>query len=420
MRTRIEVISMNVEPATCNEQRWLSIVGIGEDGAEGLSSVARRLIKSAELVVGGARHLELAGDLIQGRRLAWPSPMSDGLSEVKRHRGRPVAVLASGDPFHFGVGKQLLEFVAAEEFVCLPQPSAFSLAAARMGWSLQDVALVTLHGRALPGIIRHLQPGARILALSWDGATPAKLAELLNTHRMGQSRISVLEAMGGPRERIRRARAANFGVEEIVPLNTIAIEVIAEPEAPIIALAPGLDDALFENDGQLTKREIRAVTLSSLEPRHGELLWDVGLGAGSIAIEWLLRHPSLGAVGVEARSDRADRAARNAAVLGVPELKIVQGRAPQALAGLVRPDAVFVGGGMMDDGVFEAVWAALRPRGRLVANAVSLETEARLADYFQRFGGDLVRLQVARADKVGSMFGWRPAMPVTQWRVRKP
>jgi precorrin-6B C5,15-methyltransferase / cobalt-precorrin-6B C5,C15-methyltransferase len=411
---------MNPEPATCTVTRWLSIVGIGEDGVEGLSSVARRLISSAELVVGGARHLDLASDLIRGRSLAWPSPMSDAFSEIKRHRGRSVAVLASGDPFHFGVGKQLAEFVPAEEFLCLPQPSAFSLAAARMGWPLQDVSLVTLHGRSPQGIIRHLQRGARILALSWDGTTPARLAERLNAQRMGKSQIWVLEALGGPRERIRRATAANFDIEEIVALNTIAIEVIPEPGAAIIPLAPGLDDAFFEHDGQLTKREIRAVTLSSLEPRHGELLWDIGLGAGSVAIEWLLRHPSLSAIGVEARSDRADRAARNAAALGAPELKIVQGSAPAALAGLARPDAVFVGGGMTDDGVFEAAWMALKPGGRLVANAVSLETEARLADYFRRFGGDLVRLQVARADKVGTVFGWRPAMPVTQWRVRKP
>jgi precorrin-6B C5,15-methyltransferase / cobalt-precorrin-6B C5,C15-methyltransferase len=411
---------MTAEPATCTGKRWLSIVGIGEDGAEGLSPIARRLIKSAELVVGGARHLELAGDLVCGRPLAWPSPISDAFGEIKRYRGRSVVVLASGDPFHFGVGKQLAAFVAAEEFVCLPQPSAFSLAAARMGWSMQDVALVTLHGRALQGIVRYLQPGARILALSWDDATPEKLAELLNARRMGQSRITVLEAMGGPRERTRHAAASNFDIKEIVALNTIAIEVIAEPEAAIIPLAPGLDDVLFEHDGQLTKREIRAVTLSSLAPRQGERLWDVGLGAGSIAIEWLLRHPSLSAIGIEERADRADRAARNAAALGVPELQIVQGRAPEALAGLARPDAVFIGGGMMDDGVFEAVWAALKPRGRLVANAVSLETEARLADYFRRFGGDLVRLQVARAEQVGTMFGWRPAMPVTQWRVSKP
>jgi precorrin-6Y C5,15-methyltransferase (decarboxylating) len=411
---------MMTEPAICTRPRWLSIVGIGEDGVEGLSSVALQLIRSAELVVGGARHLELASELIRGRRLAWPSPISDAFPEIERHRGRAVAILASGDPFHFGVGKQIAAFVQADEFICLPQPSAFSLAAARMGWPLQDVSLVTLHGRALNGIIRHLQPGARILALSWDNATPRKLSELLTTHRMGKSRMTVLEAMGGARERIRHATASNFDIEEIQPLNTIAIEMVAELEAIIIPLAPGLDDNFFEHDGQLTKREVRAVTLSSLQPLQGQLLWDIGLGAGSVAIEWLLRHPSLRAIGIEARSDRAGRAARNAAALGVPELEIVQGRAPEALAGLTRPDAVFIGGGMMDDGVFNAAWSALKSGGRLVANAVSLETEARLAGYFQHFGGDLVRLQVARADRVGGMSGWRPAMPVTQWRVRKP
>lgn len=411
---------MMTEPAICTVPRWLSIVGIGEDGVEGLSSVALQLIRSAELVVGGARHLELASGLIRGRRLAWPSPITDAFPEIERHRGRAVAILASGDPFHFGVGKQIAAFVQADEFICLPQPSAFSLAAARMGWPLQDVSLVTLHGRALNGIIRHLQPGARILALSWDSATPRKLSELLTTHRMGQSRMTVLEAMGGARERIRHATASNFDIEEIQPLNTIAIEMVAELEAIIIPLAPGLDDDFFEHDGQLTKREVRAVTLSSLQPLQGQLLWDIGLGAGSVAIEWLLRHPSLRAIGIEARSDRAGRAARNAAALGVAELEIVQGRAPEALAGLTRPDAVFIGGGMMDDGVFDAAWSALKSGGRLVANAVSLETEARLAGYFQHFGGDLVRLQVARADRVGAVSGWRPAMPVTQWRVRKP
>ena len=411
---------MTAEPAICTGQRWLSIVGIGEDGVEGLSSVARQLIHSAELVVGGARHLELANEFIRGKRLVWPSPIGDAFPEIACYRGRPVAVLASGDPFHFGIGKQIATFVPADEFVCLPQPSAFSLAAARMGWPLQDVSLVTLHGRALNGIIRHLQPGARILALSWDGATPRKLSELLSTHRMGQTRMTVLEAMGGVRERVRHATASNFRIEEIQPLNTIAIEVVAEPEAAIIPLTAGLDDDLFEHDGQLTKREIRAVTLSSLQPLRGQLLWDIGLGAGSVAIEWLLQHPSLRAIGIEANADRAGRAARNAAALGVPELRIVQGHAPEALAGLARPDAVFIGGGMRDEGVFEAAWSALKPGGRLVANAVSLETEARLAGYFQQFGGDLIRLQVARADRVGAMSGWRPAMPVTQWRARKP
>jgi precorrin-6Y C5,15-methyltransferase (decarboxylating) len=408
------------EPAICTGRRWLSIVGIGEDGVEGLSSVARQLIHSAELVVGGARHLELANELIRGRRLAWPSPIGDAFPEIERYRGRAVAVLASGDPFHFGIGKQIAAFVPAEEFVCLPQPSAFSLAAARMGWPLQDISLVTLHGRALDGIIRYLQPGARILALSWDGATPRRLSGLLTTRHMGQTRMTVLEAMGGARERVRHATASNFKIDEIQSLNTIAIEVVAEPDAAIIPLAPGLDDDLFEHDGQLTKREIRAVTLSSLQPLRGQLLWDIGLGAGSVAIEWLLQHPSLRAIGIEASTDRAGRAARNAAALGVPELEVVQGDAPKALAGLARPDAVFIGGGMTDDGVFDAAWSALKPGGRLVANAVSLETEARLVGHFRQFGGDLIRLQVARADRVGAMSGWRPAMPVTQWRVRKP
>ena len=240
--------------AICTGRCWLSIVGIGEDGVEGLSSVARQLIRSAELVVGGTRHLELANELVGGRRLAWPSPIHDAFPEIERHRGRAVVVLASGDPFHFGVGKQIADFIPADEFVCLPQPSAFSLAAARMGWPLQDTALVTLHGRALTGIIRHLQPGARILALSWDSATPRQLAQLLAARRMGQSRMTVLEAMGGPRERARHATASKFDIEDIQPLNTIAIEVVAEPDAAITPLASGLDDDLFEHDGQLTKR----------------------------------------------------------------------------------------------------------------------------------------------------------------------
>src|ERR1700733_11997617 len=215
---------MMAASATCTAPRWLSIVGIGEDGAEGLSSVARQLIHSAELVVGGARHLELADELIGGRRLAWPSPIGDAFPEIQRHRGRPVAVLASGDPFHFGVGKQIAAFVPTDEFVCLPRPSAFSLAAARMGWPLQDVSLVTLHGRALDGIIRHLQPGARILALSWDGATPRKLSELLITRHMGQTRITVLEAMGGARERVRHTTASNFEIGEFKPLKKIGVQ----------------------------------------------------------------------------------------------------------------------------------------------------------------------------------------------------
>ena len=413
---------MTSERATCTATRWLSIVGIGEDGADGLSPVAQKLIASAELVVGGKRHLALAGGLIRGRTLAWPSPIGGAMPEIEKHRGRPVVVLASGDPFHYGVGDLLLRSIPAAETLCLPQSSAFSLAASRLGWSLQDVALVSLHGRALEGIVRHLQPGARILALSWDGETPAKLAKLLAERGMGDSSITVLEAMGGPRERVRRATANGFDLGEIASLNTLALEVTASPDATVLALAPGLDDALFEHDGQLTKREVRAVTLSALAPRQGELLWDIGLGAGSIAIEWLLRHPSLKAIGIEDQPERAARAARNAAALGTPDLLIVQKRAPEAFADLPRPDAAFIGGGLSDPGVFEAAWSALKSGGRLIANAVSLQSEARLIEFFQRHGGELVRLEVAKAGKAGSggVFVWRPAAPIVQWRARKP
>ena len=403
-------------------KRWLSIVGIGEDGVDGLSPVARRLVADAELVIGGKRHLALADPLIKGQRVSWPSPIADILAEIEKARGRPVAVLASGDPFYYGVGDLLMRAVSADETLCLPQPSSFSLAASRLGWSLQDVAPVSLHGRALEGIIRHLQPGARILALSWDGGTPGKLAALLQARGFGESRLTVLERMGGPAERIRHAVAKDFDLGRVEALNIIALEAIG-PASAALSLAPGLDDSLFEHDGQLTKRDIRAVTLAALAPRQGELLWDIGLGAGSIAIEWLLRHPSLKAIGIEESADRAARAARNAATLGTPDLEIVQGGAPAALAGLAAPDAVFIGGGLGDAGLFDAVWTALKPGGRLVANAVSLGSEAKLIGLFQQYGGELTRLEIAKsgpAGRSGKVFVWRPAAPIVQWRVTRP
>jgi precorrin-6B C5,15-methyltransferase / cobalt-precorrin-6B C5,C15-methyltransferase len=410
----------SIEPRETTPRRWLSIVGIGEDGVAGLSSVAKSLVESAELVVGGTRHLKLAGKLIRGETLSWPSPLDEAFPEILRRRGRSVAVLATGDPFNFGVGKQLAGLVSADEILCLPQPSAFSLAASRMGWALQDVACVTLHGRALEGIIRHLQPGARILALSWDGTTPAKLAALIASRGFETSRVTVLESMGGPNERVRSQTAGTFSLSNVGALNTLAIEIVAGNESRVMGLAPGLNDDLFEHDGQLTKREVRALTLSSLAPRRGELLWDIGLGAGSIAIEWLLCDASLLAIGIEERADRAERAMRNALVLGAPDLKVVIGLAPNVLVGLPAPDAVFIGGGLTDPGVFDAAWAALKPGGRLVTNAITIESEGRLAELFSRHGGELTRIAVARADSVGGMHGWRPAMPVAQWRVRKP
>ncbi|MFY9290136.1 MAG: precorrin-6y C5,15-methyltransferase (decarboxylating) subunit CbiE, partial [Methylorubrum rhodinum] len=319
---------------------WLAIVGIGEDGRAGLSPAAAAALDAAEVVYGGRRHLALAAPLTAKER-PWPSPIGQAYPDILARRGRPTCLLATGDPFHFGIGAEIARLVPAREIRAFPQPSAFSLAAARLGWSLPETACITLHGRDFFGVVPTLQPGARILALSWDGSTPAAVATLLTERGMGASRLTVLEAMGGPRERLRSDRAKDFGLSDIDPLNTVAIEVEAAPDARIVPLSPGLDDAWFENDGQLTKAEIRAVTLSALRPRAGETLWDLGAGAGSVSIEWCLRHPANRAVAVERRDDRAERIGRNAKNLGVgARVTVVRGASTAALAELPAPQAV--------------------------------------------------------------------------------
>ena len=402
-------------PDPASSRRWLSIVGIGEDGVDGLSQGARTLIESAEIVFGGARHLALAAPLIRGQVKPWPAPFSLAVGEVIGMRGRRVCVLASGDPFFYGVGATLAAHVPPEESWVIPAPSAFSLAAARMGWAIPETILLSVHGRVLDRIRPHLHSGARILALTSDADGPAALARLLIETGFGQSQLTVLEALGGTHERVRTARAGSFDLTGIAALNTVAIDVVADPGARILAYTPGLADDLFEHDGQITKREIRAVTLSALAPKRGELLWDVGAGSGSVAIEWMLADPSLSAIAVEARADRAARISRNAAAFGVPDLSVVEGTAPEALAGLAAPDAIFLGGGANAPGVFETCIEALRPGGRLVANAVTLETESELIAQHASRGGTLTRIAVSRADRVGTKTGWRSAMPVTQW-----
>jgi precorrin-6Y C5,15-methyltransferase (decarboxylating) len=399
--------------------RWLSIVGIGEDGAEGLSPVARGLIRAAEIVFGGRRHLALAAPLIRGASPPWPSPFDGAAEDVMRHRGRPVCVLASGDPFNYGVGAVLARSIAPSEMVVVPAASAFSLAAARLGWSLPQTVQLSLHGRALDLIRPHLQPGARILALTSDGDGPAALAKLLTETSFGASCFTVLEALGGPRETIRGGTAADYAFGTVDALNTVAIEVKAEADARILARAPGLPDHLFEHDGQITKRDIRAVTLSSLSPRRGESLWDIGAGSGSVAIEWMLADPAMRAVAIERHADRAARIRRNGAAFGVPDLEIIEGSVPSALTGLATPDAVFIGGGC-DTAVLDAATRALRSGGRLVVNAVTLETEALLLARHAAFGGELIRIAISRAEPVGGKTGWRPTMPVTQWLWVKP
>ena len=408
-----------VRPESAASRRWLSIVGIGEDGVDGLSPIARGMISAAEIVFGGKRHLALATSLIRGATRPWPSPFDRTVEEVLAYRGRQVCVLASGDPYLYGVGSLLARHVDAVETVVVPAPSAFSLATARLGWPLPEVAQVSLHGRAIDRIRPHLQPGAKVLALTSDAEGPAALAQLLTATGFGDSRLIILEALGGPRERMRSAPAAAFDVAGVDPLNVVAIEVTAGENARVLGRAPGLADDLYEHDGQLTKREIRALTLSALAPRRHELLCDIGAGAGSVAIEWMLADPSLSAIAIEARADRAARIRRNAAAFGVPQLEVIEGTAPGALHGLRQPDAVFIGGGASDAGVIDTAVAALRPGGRLVVNAVTLESEALLLARHASLGGSLARVAISRAEPVGGMTGWRPTLPVTQWAWTK-
>ncbi|KAA1180002.1 precorrin-6y C5,15-methyltransferase (decarboxylating) subunit CbiE [Rhizobium tropici] len=405
---------------TPSVQRWLTLIGIGEDGPAGIGDEAKRLIAEAPVVFGGARHIELMRPIITGETQTWLSPFEKSVEALLARRGEPTVVLASGDPFFYGVGATLSRRIAASEMTVIPAPSSFSLAASRLGWPLQDTTVLSLHGRPIDLIRPHLHPGRKILALTSDGKGPAELAALLQSSGFGQSHVTVLEALGGPDEKISRQSAADFSLSGINDLNLCGIEVKADVGARILSLSAGLADEFFEHDGQITKREMRAITLSALAPRHGELLWDIGAGSGSIGIEWMLADPSLRAIAIEASVERAARIRRNATNFGVPSLIIVEGEAPNALAGLPAPDAIFIGGGGSDAGVLDAAIGQLKSSGRLVANAVTTEMEALLLAEQARRGGSLIRIDIARAAPVGRMTGWRPAMPVTQWSWTKP
>ncbi len=411
---------MPAEKETRALPAWLAIVGIGEDGVAGLGDEAKRLIAEAEFVFGGKRHFELAGSLVTGEMHPWPTPFDPEMEAVLDRAGRRVCVLASGDPFFYGVGVTLARKVAAADMVVVPAPSSFSLAASRLGWALQDIETISLHGRPLDLIRPLLQPGARILALTSDGAAPSRLAALLSELGFGPSRLTALEALGGPDELVRGSRADAFNLKNINPLNILALEIESETQARILPLASGRPDELFETDGQITKREVRAITLSALAPRRGEVLWDIGAGSGSIAIEWMLSHASLRALAIEANAERAERIRHNAVAFGVPELTVIEGEAPKALSGLTAPDVIFIGGGGTDAGVFDAALKALPPGGRCVANAVTLEMEALLVARQAELGGTLTRIAISRAAPVGTMQAWRPALPVTQWSWVKP
>ncbi|MEF8793187.1 precorrin-6y C5,15-methyltransferase (decarboxylating) subunit CbiE [Thiohalorhabdus sp.] len=397
------------------EQPWLTLVGLGEDGLEGLTPGARSALETAETVFGGDRHLALVPEVPGQERLAWPSPLTDALTWIEARRGRPVCVLASGDPFWYGIGATLARRLPPEAMTVHPAPSAFSLAAARMGWTLQEVRCLSLTGRALERVHPWLHDGARILVLSWDGTTPASLAERLTERGFGSSTLTVLERMGGPGEQHREALADEWGGAEAADLNTIAVTCRAEPDARPVARTPGRPEGDFHHDGQITKAEVRAVTLAHLAPGTGDLLWDIGAGSGAVGLEWMLADPANRAVAVEPRPERIANIAANAGDFGVPDLQCVEGQAPEALDGLPAPDAIFIGGGLTTPGLVDRCRASLSPGGRLVANSVTVEGDAVLAEAQQLLGGRLTRLAVERAQPLGGFSGWSPLRPVTVW-----
>ncbi|MBU0523971.1 MAG: precorrin-6y C5,15-methyltransferase (decarboxylating) subunit CbiE [Gammaproteobacteria bacterium] len=397
---------------------WLTVVGIGEDGFKGLGKNARRALLGASRIFGGQRQLNLLPACIRGERQLWPSPFS--LDPVLALRGEPVCVLASGDPMFFGVGASLARQVPDAEMLILPAPSSCSLAAARMGWPLQEVVTLSVVARPLAALNAQLFSGVRLLVLSNDGQSPAAVAALLRERGFGPSRLSVLEHLGGANERRIDGVANDWNDPAVADLNLIAIECIAAPDTPRLSRLAGLPDSAFQHDGQLTKRDVRAITLARLAPVPGELLWDVGAGSGSIGIEWMRAHPSCRTLAIEADEGRQLLIEHNRDALGVPGLQLIRGSAPQALAGLELPDAIFIGGGVTREGVLDTCWAQLKPGGRLIANAVTLQSEVTLMTWRERHGGELTRIHVAQAQPLGEFDTWRQALPITLLDVTKP
>jgi precorrin-6Y C5,15-methyltransferase (decarboxylating) len=398
-------------------------VGIGEDGYDGLNAGARDAIASAALLYGGARHLALVpAGASAASRICWPSPMASAVQQILTgHRGRcNVTVLASGDPMLYGIGATLTRDLITTEFRVIPQVSSFSLVCARLGWPAADTALVSLVNRPIQHLLRHLYPGQRLVLFSEDGNTPAAVAHLLTQHGYGPSSLTVFESIGGPSERKLAAVASAWPDEPCSNLNLTAVLCTPGEAARTLSLVSGLADEAFDADGQLTKREVRAVSIARLAPMPNQTLWDVGAGNGSIGIEWMRAHASCACISFELREDRAARIRENADRLGVPHLRVIHGPAPQTFSDLPGPDAIFLGGSVATETLFDACWEKLRSGGRLVANAVTLESEARLIARHAIHGGDLMRMMVARAEPVGRSLGWRPMMPITQWTVTKP
>lgn len=392
---------------------WLTIIGLGEDGPEGLPPASHAALRAADLVAGAARHLALLPDL-QAERLEWPVPFAAGIDVLLAHRGRRVVMLASGDPFWFGAGRVLAARLEPQEWRALAAPSTFSLAAAQLGWGLETTVCLGLHAAPLQRLRPYLAPGAQILALMRDGAAVATAAQYLCDLGFGETRLHVLESLGGPRARHRVQSAAEYALRDVAHPVALALEV-AGPVAAALPCASGRADTFFAHDGQISKRPVRALALSALAPRAGEMLWDIGTGSGSVAIEWLLANAANRAQGFEADPRRAVRARANAGALGV-ELPVIETRAPAGLSEAPPPDAVFIGGGL-SEALLSALWECTRPGTRVVAHAVTLESEALLAHWQARAGGGLLRIELAEAAPLGQRRGWRAAYPVVQWSV---
>ena len=397
---------------------WLTIIGIGEEGMASLSAAARRLVEQAEVIVGGDRHHDLA----PGRtpeRISWPSPFDDLIDLLKSRKGRRIVVLATGDPLWYSVGARIARRLPPGEIAFLPQVSAFQWAACRLGWSMADVETLTAHGRAAEQVVPYFWPGARLLILTAGSQTPGEVARLLDARGYGASTMTVLASLGSPDERRIEGTAADWAAADPVdatpPFHTLAVTCEGTPES-LLSRLPGLPDEAFVHDGVMTKREVRAVTLARLMPARSALLWDIGTGSGSIAVEWMRAGRDALAIGIDPRPERLALARQNATALGTPKLELIEGTAPEALADLARPDAVFIGGGLSRETV-AAARAALPTGGRLVANAVTLESEALLIALHTELGGDLTRLSIERAAPVGKLTGWRPAMAVVQWSL---
>lgn len=393
----------------------MTIIGLGEDGRQGLPPSSRAALDAAELVAGSARHLALLPDL-RAERFQWPATFADGIPMLLSQRGRRVVMLASGDPFWFGAGTSLTSQLAVHEWHALPAPSTFGLAAARLGWALEQVGCLGLHAAPLARLRPHLCPGARLLVLLRDGAAAGELARYLVEAGFGATTMTVLEALGGPNERRRETLASRFDLGDVRHPVAAALQVAGD--GLVVSRRAGLPDALFDHDGQLTKQRVRALALCALAPRPGERLWDIGAGAGSVGIEWLLADPRCEAVAIEADPVRAARLRGNADRLGVDRLVLVTGSAPDALAELPAPDAVFIGGGLGEE-LLTTLWRLLPAGCRVVAHAVTLESEALLAAWQARAGGSLWRIELSEAAPLGARRGWHAAYPVVQWSVTR-